>query len=60
MGDHGIADEEARRLFHQWSGEDRYFPLEVEMRAVGDAGFADVECFWRRGLCSVICGLRAP
>jgi tRNA (cmo5U34)-methyltransferase len=59
MGDHGITDAEARSHFASWADEDRYFPLEAEMRALREAGFDEVECFWRRGLSSITCGLRA-
>ncbi len=59
MGDHGITDAEARRHFAAWAEEDRYFPLDAELGALRRAGFDEVECFWRRGLCAVMCGLRA-
>jgi tRNA (cmo5U34)-methyltransferase len=59
MADHGIADAEARGHFASWSDEDRYFPLDAELRALRDAGFDEVECFWRRGLCAIVCGLRS-
>jgi tRNA (cmo5U34)-methyltransferase len=59
MGDHGITDAEARGHFAAWADEDRYFPLDAELSALREAGFDEVECFWRRGLCSVTCGLRA-
>jgi tRNA (cmo5U34)-methyltransferase len=59
MGDHGITDAEARRHFAAWTEEDRYFPLDTELGALREAGFDEVECFWRRGLCAVTCGLRA-
>jgi tRNA (cmo5U34)-methyltransferase len=58
MGDHGITDAEARSHFASWADEDRYFPLETEMRALREAGFDEVECFWRRGLSSITCGLQ--
>jgi tRNA (cmo5U34)-methyltransferase len=58
MGDHGISDAEARGHFASWADEDRYFPLEAEMRALREAGFDEVECFWRRELSSIVCGLR--
>ena len=32
-----------------WAEEDRYFPLDEELAALRRAGFAEVECFWRRG-----------
>ena len=58
MGDHGISDAEARGHFAAWAEEDRYFPLEAELRALSQAGFDEVECFWRRELCAVTCALR--
>jgi tRNA (cmo5U34)-methyltransferase len=58
MGDHGISAAEARRHFAAWADEDRYFPLEVELTALRKAGFDEVECFWRRGLSAVTCGVR--
>lgn len=59
MGDHGITDAEARAHFAAWADEDRYFPLDTELNALRDAGFDEVECFWRRGLSAITCGLRA-
>ena len=59
MGDHGIGDAEARGHFASWAEEDRYFPLDAELGALREAGFDEVECFWRRGLSAVICALRA-
>jgi tRNA (cmo5U34)-methyltransferase len=59
MGDHGISHEEARGRFASWAEEDRYFPLDAELGALRAAGFAEVECFWRRGLSAVTCALRA-
>ncbi len=59
MGDHGITAAEAHGHFAAWAGEDRYFPLEAELGALRNAGFDEVECFWRRGLSAVTCGLRA-
>jgi tRNA (cmo5U34)-methyltransferase len=58
MGDHGISDAEARDHFAAWAGEDRYFPLETELGALREAGFDEVECFWRRELSSIICAVR--
>lgn len=55
MQRHGITEAEARGHFAAWAGEDRYFPLEAELAALWQAGFAEVECFWRRGA-SAICG----
>jgi ubiquinone/menaquinone biosynthesis C-methylase UbiE len=59
MREHGIGDAEARGHFAAWADEDRYFPLDAELGALRQAGFDEVECFWRRGLCAVTCALRA-
>jgi tRNA (cmo5U34)-methyltransferase len=59
MAEHGIMDAEARRHFAAWAGEDRYFTLDDELAALRRAGFAEVECFWRRGASAICCGLRA-
>lgn len=59
MAEHGITDAEARGHFAAWAGEDRYFPLDEELAALRRAGFAEVECFWRRGPTSMCCALRA-
>jgi tRNA (cmo5U34)-methyltransferase len=58
MREHGIGDAEARGHFAAWADEDRYFPLDAELGALRQAGFDEVECFWRRGLCAVTCALR--
>jgi tRNA (cmo5U34)-methyltransferase len=58
MAGHGITDAEARSHFAAWAEEDRYFPLDAELNALREAGFDEVECFWRRGLCAITCGLR--
>jgi tRNA (cmo5U34)-methyltransferase len=59
MAEHGITEAEARGHFAAWADEDRYFPLDEELAALRRAGFAEVECFWRRNA-SAICGaLRA-
>ncbi len=60
LGEHGIPDDEARAHFAAWADEDRYFPLDAELAALRQAGFAQVECFWRRGISAICCGLRAP
>ena len=59
MAEHGIAEDEARGHFAAWADEDRYFPLDAELDALRSAGFAEVECFWRRGASAVCCALRA-
>jgi tRNA (cmo5U34)-methyltransferase len=60
MGENGIGEAEARAHFAAWADEDRYFPLDAELGALRAAGFAEVECFWRRGASAVTCALRAP
>lgn len=59
MADHGIGDAEARGHFAAWANEDRYFPLDAELAALRAAGYDEVECVWRRGLCAITCALRA-
>jgi tRNA (cmo5U34)-methyltransferase len=60
MGEHGITASEARAHLAAWAKEDRYFSLEAELGALRKAGFAEVDCFWRRGLCAICCALRDP
>ena len=60
MAEHGITEAEARGHFAAWADEDRYFPLDEELAALRRAGFAEVECFWRRGASAICCALRAP
>jgi tRNA (cmo5U34)-methyltransferase len=59
MGDHGIGEAEARQHFADWAKEDRYFPLYQELSALRRAGFAEPECFWRRGQLAVFGALGA-
>jgi tRNA (cmo5U34)-methyltransferase len=58
MSEHGITESQARAHFAAWSDEDRYFPLEVELGALREAGFDEVECVWRRGASAITCALR--
>lgn len=58
MAEQGIERADARSHFAAWSVEDRYFPLDEELAALRRAGFAEVECFWRRGASAICCGLR--
>ena len=55
MGDHGITDAQARAHFASWSQEDRYFPLDTELHTLREAGFDEIECFWRRGPSAITC-----
>jgi tRNA (cmo5U34)-methyltransferase len=54
----GIPAAEAEALFAQWAGEDRYYPLAVELDLLAAAGFARPECFWKRGASTVFGGFR--
>ena len=58
MAEQGIAEPEARGHFAAWRDEDRYVPLDEELAAMRRAGFAEVECFWRRGSSAICCGLK--
>ena len=58
MGEHGISGTEARNHFACWAEEDHYFSLYAELGALREAGFDEVECFWRRELSAVICAIR--
>jgi SAM-dependent methyltransferase len=58
MGEHGIDEATARRHFAEWAVEDRYFSLHQELGALARAGFAEPECFWRRGSQTIYGGLR--
>jgi hypothetical protein len=57
MGANGISEDEARSNIATWAEEDRYFPLDVELGALRQAGFAEVECVFRSGLGSICCAL---
>lgn len=49
----GIEEAHAWRHFDDWSGEDTYFPLEVELAALEAAGF-QARCAWRQGVSTVV------
>ncbi len=54
----GIGADEATALFAQWAGEDRYYPLAVELELLAAAGFAHPDCFWKQGASTVFGGFR--
>jgi len=58
MARHGIARPQAEALFAQWAGEDRYYPLAVELELLRAAGFAHPDCFWKQGPGTVFGGFR--
>lgn len=49
MVDQGLSRAETQRLFDQWAGEDRYYPLRDELAMLREAGFAQPDCFWKHG-----------
>jgi tRNA (cmo5U34)-methyltransferase len=58
MAPHGITRPEAEALFARWAGEDRYYPLAVELDQLRAAGFAHPECFWKHGVSTVFGAFR--
>jgi tRNA (cmo5U34)-methyltransferase len=58
MARHGIARADADALFAKWAGEDRYYPLAVELGQLRAAGFAQPECFWKYGPATVFGAFR--
>lgn len=52
---HGIDERGAFEHFEEWSEEDTYFPLEEELLAVAQAGFA-AECVWSEVGITVVVG----
>lgn len=58
MAEAGISHEQAAELFAQWSREDTYHPLAVELQALAAAGFAEPDCFWKRGAMTVYGGYK--
>lgn len=57
MAAHGIGEARARRHFAEWSEEDTYFPLEDELAAMAEAGFA-ARRTWSEGPMSVLAGAK--
>jgi tRNA (cmo5U34)-methyltransferase len=49
----GIPEPRAWEHFAEWSGEDRYFPLEEELAALRSVGFR-AHCPWRLGPATVL------
>jgi tRNA (cmo5U34)-methyltransferase len=50
---HGITEDQAWKHFDEWSEEDTYLPLEVELDALRRAGF-DAEQVWSAGPIGVV------
>lgn len=55
MAAHGVDEAQARRHFAEWSEEDTYFPLEDELAAMTEAGFAARQV-WSETPISVLAG----
>jgi tRNA (cmo5U34)-methyltransferase len=58
MARHGIPQQETERLFAKWAGEDRYYPLAVELLLLAEAGFTRPDCFWKYGPMTVYGGFK--
>ena len=58
MASRGVDNETADQHFKQWSEEDTYFPIEVELDALTAAGF-DARCVWNMGPIAVLVGRKA-
>ena len=58
MAPHGINETQARAHFASWAHEDYYPQLATELRLLGEAGFADPECFWREIPCVILGGIK--
>lgn len=57
MATKGFTLEQGYRNLDDWAAEDTYFSVREELHAMTQAGFAEPECFWRRGPVT-ICGAR--
>ena len=55
----GIGPGESDELFAQWSREDTYQPLQLELSLLSDANFERPDCFWRRGPMTVFGAFKA-
>ncbi len=49
----GIDEAAAKQNLVDWAEEEHYFSLRDEFEALRAAGFAEPECFWRRGSVAV-------
>jgi tRNA (cmo5U34)-methyltransferase len=56
MATQGHTVQEAYDHLATWSHEDTYFSVREELAAMHAAGFAEPECFWRRGAISILGG----
>ena len=54
MATQGFTLQQGFQNLQDWSEEDTYFSVREELRAMTDAGFAQAECFWRKGPIAVL------
>jgi tRNA (cmo5U34)-methyltransferase len=59
MEKQGLSSAEAQQQFAQWAKEDYYLPLATELRLLGEAGFAEPDCFWRTAPFTVFGSVRS-
>jgi tRNA (cmo5U34)-methyltransferase len=55
---HGFTEAAARAKFVEWAREDRHFPIDEELAALRESGFAAVDVRWRLGPMAVLVALR--
>ena len=58
MASRGVDNEKADWHFKQWSEEDMYFPINVELDAMTAAGL-DARCVWNLGPIAMLVGQKA-
>jgi tRNA (cmo5U34)-methyltransferase len=54
MSGKGFTIEQAYRNLDDWAAEDTYFAVYEELAAMAQAGFAQPDCFWRRGPVTIL------
>jgi len=57
MAGQGFTLEQAYQNLADWAEEDTYFSVREEIGAMIEGGFAQAECFWRRGPIAVTGGM---
>ena len=50
----GFTLEQAYQNLNDWAAEDMYFSVHEELCAMAQGGFAQPECFWRRGPIAIL------
>ena len=54
MARQGFTLEQAYQNLEDWAEEDMYFSVHEELGAMAQGGFAQPECFWRRGPTAIL------